>query len=272
MKVKDIPLIEEIQTEYLTLREKGMSRESAVVALCKSYEAEITIGETDDGVLFWIGLADAQYALKELSYDIAQKGLYSLDRLETSQINISRRDTSVRRQNYAKAPMPEKNIGRRKRYRCRWSMGDTYAHMICGTEAQQLGIEGKYALIRKVDESKFGDGRILPVVTVSIWDSVPFPKDSHEFQLVPFLRMESGRLGAPEGKYEYRAELLIKNEQQLSDMQLQYIGNFLDVPMPEDEVIFTLPGEIMMMLPDMLDDDCCLFWKMDRYYSQTAGF
>ncbi len=268
MKVKDIPLIEEVKEEYLALRENGINRTSAVTALCQSYENEITIGGADDGVLFWIGLADAQYAFKELSDEVAQKGVCSLNSLEDSNIDISRRDISIRRKNYAKAPMPERSIVRRKRYRCEWHIGDTFAHLICGSEARQLGIEGKYALIRKVDEVRFGDGRILPVVTMSMWNSMPFPKDSQEFQHSPFLRMESGRLGAPEGKYEYRAELLIKNEEQLSDMQLQFIGNYPDVPMPDDEVVFTRPGEIMMMLPDMLDDDCCLFWKMDRCYSE----
>lgn len=272
MKFKDLPLIEEVKTEYVTCRENGMNRKSAVAALCQSYENELTTGAKDDGLLFWIGLADAQYASKELSDDVAQKGLQSLDNIENSHINISRRDISVRRKNYTKAPMPERTIVRRTRYRCKWCIGDTFAHLICGAEARQLGIEGKYALIRKVDDFRFGDGRILPVVTVSIWDGIPFPKDSQEFQRSPFLRMESGRLGAPEGKYEYRAELLIKNEEQLSAMQLQYVGNFPDVPMPDDEVIFTFPGEKMIMLPDMLNDDCCLFWKMDRYYSKKRKY
>lgn len=268
MNSDEFPIIGEVTEEYISLRKKGLSRAAAVNTLCQFYCDELSVGIEDDAALFWIGLADAQYAMRELSDHVSQEGLRSLAKLENNHFCISKRDISSRRRKYAKAPMAEQHIVQSKRFRCKWNVGDTFAHRLGGEEARSLGIENKYALLHKVDDISFGDGRVLPVVTVSIWDDLPFPTNTLEFLRSHFLRMESMRLGSPKGKYEYRAEILFKNDKQVSAMQLEYVGNFADAEMPADEIIFTDPGNMMMLLPDMLDDDCCLFWKMDKYYSE----
>lgn len=268
MRLTEFPIIQEIKEEYIELRHKGVTRDEAVQQLMQFYKDEITIGEQDDGVLFWIGLADGQYAMKELSTIVAQYGLTSLDKLPK---DITLGDVFRRKQHYALAPMPErKALRERKKFRCQWVVGDTFAHQIKGYEAEELGIAGKYMLFRKVDAYEFGDGRLLPVVTASLWDKLPFPTNSAEFQSVPLLKIcPGGRMGTPKNLCEYRAEIILKNTKELEAMQLEYVGNFQNILMPDDEILFLDAGLICMMIPEHIDSECCVFWKMHCYCIET---
>ena len=67
MRMTYFPILHEIKEDYIKFRQEGNSRDQAVTLLIHSYAREIALGKADDGHLFWIGLADAQYYRKELS-------------------------------------------------------------------------------------------------------------------------------------------------------------------------------------------------------------
>ena len=259
--MNDLPMLSEIRDEYIQLRQKGNSRADATQALILSYANEITTGAEDDGVVFWIGLADAQYRRKELTADAAQKALAALDQIEQLDWNITPGDISRRRIRYAEAPMPERKVVKTKKFRCTWKIGDTFAYKLSGPDTDACGLSGKYVLLRKVDELEFGDGRLLPIVTFTIWDEEPLPKTAEEFQKQPLLRLVSGRLGLPKTLNEYRGEMLFTRKSMLDALSLIYLGNFTDVSMPEDEAIIRDPGRVMLVLPNQLDKECYYFWK-----------
>lgn len=270
MRMTEFPMLEEIKDEYLALRRQGNSRNEATQQLISNYADEITKGVDDDGVIFWIGLADAQYYRKEITEEVAKRGIIALDRLAGAGMGIAVGDIERRRNHYAAAPMSEKKVGKpRPKFRCQWNIGDTFAYQLRGPRAERYGIAGKYCLFRKVDAYECSDGKLVPAVTVSLWDREPFPRSTDEFCSVPMLRIEGGgRCGAPKDKYEYRAQFWLENKKQLMNLPLQFVGNFQDVPMPEDEVVFTKSGCATILLPKRLDEDCGIFWKMHIYYTR----
>lgn len=261
MRISDLPMLSEIKNEYIRLRCDGKSREDSVKSMVQSYSNENVIGFEDDALIFWIGLADAQYSRKELEKEVAQKAISALDRLEQLDWNITPGDIYRRRLRYAQAPMRERKIGKAKKFRCTWKMGDTFAYKLSGPETDVCGLSDKYVLLRKVDELEFGDGRLLPVVTFTIWEEPMLPTTADEFRRQPILRLVSGRLGFPRTLHEYRGEILVTTKKKLDALSLIYLGNFPDVPMPTDEVIIRDPGRVMLVSPERLDADCCMFWR-----------
>ena len=63
----------------------------------------------------------------------------------------------------------------RKKYECTWDLGDTYAVKLTNDVAKELGMFGMYAVLQKIDSVDFGDGRILPLVYITVWDDLPNP-------------------------------------------------------------------------------------------------
>lgn len=270
-RIEDIPMWNDIKTAYIDLRRSGKGRSAAVDELCKEYHDEITIGAEDDGLVFWIALADAQYALKELSDNVAWRADNALAMLEKA-VELAPLCIEKRKQWYAEAPMPErKNLRRSRKYRCNWKNGDTFAYKLSGPDAENEGIAGCYALLHKVDEMEFGDGRLFPVVMLSLWRDLPLPSTVEEFQRVPFMRLNCGRLGYPKNIYEYRTELLHSSQKEVERMGYIYLGNFQGVQMPEDELIIKDPGCATMTIPKMFDEHFSIRWKLDRYYANKIA-
>ena len=267
MRITDFEMIHEIKEEYISLRRLQNNRAETVDKLIEEYQSELTIGAEDDGLLFWVGLADAQYACKELTEEIAGKAMEAIDLLGQSDMEICAGDLLRRKQNYTKAPMPERKMQKpRPKFRCSWKLGDTFAYQIKGTKAETLGIAGRYALIRKVSELESYDGKILPVVSVTFWDESPLPTTAQGFMRVQPQRLAGGRLNTPKGKYEYRTEIIIKNQKELDCTPLLYLGNFQEIAMPNDEHIITEKGCLTMTLLDRLDDELCIYWKQRSYW------
>lgn len=271
MRITDFPILREIKEEYITLRQEGFSRDYAVAKLKDSYNHEIGCGAEDDGVLFWIGLADAQYALKELSGAVAGHGLSALDAIKKAGWQIAPGDLARRRERYRKAPMPECcRVFAQKKFRCNWKIGDTYAYQLLGKDAEEFGLLGRYVLFRKVSEAEESGGVVTPVVTVSIWDDAPLPTTSQEFQRLPILKLDNGRAHTPKDKFIYRTEMLIDSEKMLKQLNLRYLGNFSDVAMPEDEAVITYVGFMKKLALNLIDVSCCHYWRNQHIYDSMA--
>lgn len=269
MRITEYEILSDLKREYITLRHEGMTREAVVIDLARRYHNELTIGTEDDGLLFWIGLADAQYSQKELSDEIASRGLAALECLAKSVPTITPGDLNRRRDWYMRAPMPERKFTHStKRYRCKWLFGDAYAYQLQGPEAEKEGFAGDYIILRKVDESMSWDARILPIVTLIHWKSAVLPTSNAELAEAPLLKLSSGRLGSPRSKYEYRVEIQLTNSKQLEKLGLKYLGNFANIPMPEDEFYNKTPGYMLMLRPEQFETMLSSYCKLQEYYCQ----
>ena len=267
MRITDFELLCDIKAEYRKLREEGQSRNMAMQVLLEQYHNELTIGAEDDGLLFWIGLADAQYAMKELSQEVAGKGIVSLELLAATVPELAKGDIERRKTQFACAPMPErKSIRKPKRFRCQWKIGDTFAYQLSGPDAEKYGVAGDYVLLRKVDEMEAWDERLFPIVTVTHWPNAKFPSSEEEFQKIPLLKLGAGFPAAPKNTYPYRVEIHFTHESQVTQLNLHYVGNFLNVPMPKNE--FCCPRGCMLMLPKEFDWQLSYFCSLKAYFGE----
>ena len=269
MRIASFELLGDLKNEYMELRQNGQSRDQVVRILMARYHKELTAGAKDDGLLFWVALADAQYALKELSDEVGARGLAALEQLKVTIPEIIPGDIEQRRQKYACAPMPERSqIRKSKKFRCQWHIGDTFAYKMTGPEAETNGIVGDFVLIRKVDEIE-SNGSIMPVVTLTHWKNVQLPHNEVEFRSVPILPLCNGRFRSPKSTYEYRTIILFACEKQVKDLNLRYLGNFVDVSMPADEFYPREPGCVLMMQPKTIDAELSFYCrKLQDHYKQ----
>lgn len=255
MRITYFEILGDLKRTYTQLRQNGQSREQAVQALIAQYHNELAVGTEDDGLLFWIGLADAQYALKELSEEVSVRGLAALEKLPTLIPEIAASDIHRRREHYACAPMPERaQVRKPRRFRCQWHIGDTFAYRLSGQDAETHGLTGTYILLRVVDMVE-SDGRLIPIVTLCHWKKMELPTTANEFQQAPLLKLSNGRLGSPQHTYEYRIKILFTSQRQIQTLNLQYLGNFIDVPMPTNEFYDSRPGCALMLLPRSFNEE-----------------
>lgn len=270
MRITELALIQEVKELYIRLRRHPLSREEATSAVLQAYKNGLSLGAEDDGLLVWIGLADAQYACKELTSEIAEKGMQAIQSIEMTGWNIAKGDLSCRKERYVQAPMPEKKMWpARKKFQCQWKNGDTFALKLTEIFHNQEELLGKYVLLQKVGESELWDGRIVPSVVFSVWMDETLPSSVEAFRSIPKLKLNAGKMGTPPGTYEYRALLMISGKKQLENSQLQYVGCF-DVKMPDNEVVFSKPGtESMTFLKD-LPKDVCLYWRSHKEYEELG--
>lgn len=108
MRISDFPVLPQIKEGYAAARRAGKSRGEASLGLIEAYNVESALSREVDSLVFWIALADAQYAGEELSQMAADIAMEALDLLEGLDGNICTADIQSRRQRYAAAPMPEK--------------------------------------------------------------------------------------------------------------------------------------------------------------------
>lgn len=270
MKLSETVILSEICSEYRKLRQDGQNRKDATLELIRRYRNELTKGASDDGLLFWVGLADAQYKHKELTVETAQNALASLDALTGIFPQISQREVTTRRKLYAQAPMSEKSFGKQSRkFRCAWSVGDIFFATLISDEAEKMGIKGGNILYQKIGEIENYDGRIIPIITMTYLALVKEPFDFEEFRHTPPLRMANGRFGSDPTKFEYRAKLLIGNRRQLTS--LQYIGNYPVKEPPVDEILFQDNTNMMMVPIKCLEMYGCAFWNVDNYFRKIES-
>ena len=261
IRMVDFPMVHEVRNEYKSRRQNGASRAEAVEMLKDSYRAELTEGKEDDAHLFWIGLAEGQCHYQELTAEVADEALAALAVLEQYDWHLSMKDIQKRREMYSQAPMPEKaKIRKSTKFRCKWNIGDTFAYQLKGAEVAECGLEGMSLLLRKVDEMEFHDGRIYPVVMLSVCPSNRLPVNTEEYNQYPLLMLENRRSMEPR-YFEFRAELLVGSTRTLNQYDLKYVGNFADGQMPEDEVVMQAWGMTYMLPIQCLDMYACIFWR-----------
>ena len=269
MRMTELCLVAEVKEEYLELRRDGRDRQAATEELMERYIEEITIGAEDDGLQFWVGLADGQYANRELTAEIAGKAREALDAMEQTDWEITPGDLRRRREHYRLAPMPEKKMGKpRPKFRCQWQIGDTFAYRLTGSYAEQSGTAGAYILLRKANELDGGNGKIFPTVYLSLWEKEELPRTLEEYRTAPLMRLDNGRFAIPREYYEYRAVVIIDSKKQLESMPLTYLGNFHGADGPDDEVVIDEPGSCAMLFLKQFDRDLNMRVRKSRRYEK----
>lgn len=158
---------------------------------------------------------------------------------------------------------------RNKVFCCDWKIGDIYAFQLSGDYAQAAGLNGKYCLARKVDNSTLflnGSNKTYPVVLLSIWSEERLPKTIEELRNIGYLR--NGFVGRFDSVgIEYRCLIHIPSKKKKDDYGFIYLGNFPDLGIPVDDVDLNIYESVFNVdLAELENTVCDMYSKFNIIY------
>lgn len=183
------------------LLKSGVSSQDVYQEMLKCFEEVLS---TDEESLFWFALADRMWDYGILTDEIKEKALTYmtniaeheyLDELETARERRSWQNTL----NKLKTKIENVNQGNKKIKvepvfkRNIWNVGDYYAYEFHKKNSQELGIQSKYIVIKKIDDSYYGDSMIyynIVYIYNKIFDEIPTLKDLKNVNYLPLTGKE----------------------------------------------------------------------------------
>lgn len=178
------------------LLKSGVSSQDVYQEMLKCFEEVLS---TDEESLFWFALADRMWDYGILTDEIKEKALTYmtniaeheyLDELETARERRSWQNTL----NKLKTKIENVNQGNKKIKvepvfkRNIWNVGDYYAYEFHKKNSQELGIQSKYIVIKKIKDNYYGDSMIyynIVYIYNKIFDEIPTLKDLENVNYLP---------------------------------------------------------------------------------------
>lgn len=178
------------------LLKSGVSPQDVYQEMLKCFEEVLS---TDEESLFWFALADRMWDYGILTDEIKEKALTYmtniaeheyLDELETARERRSWQNTL----NKLKTKIENVNQGNKKIKvepvfkRNIWNVGDYYAYEFHKKNSQELGIQSKYIVIKKIKDNYYGDSMIyynIVYIYNKIFDEIPTLKDLKNVNYLP---------------------------------------------------------------------------------------
>ena len=178
------------------LLKSGVSSQDVYQEMLKCFEEVLS---TDEESLFWFALADWMWDYGILTDEIKEKALTYmtntaeheyLDELETTRERRSWQNTL----NKLKTKIENVNQGNKKIKvepvfkRNIWNVGDYYAYEFHKKNSQELGIQSKYIVIKKIKDNYYGDTMIyynIVYIYNKIFDEIPTLKDLENVNYLP---------------------------------------------------------------------------------------
>ena len=178
------------------LLKSGVSPQDVYQEMLKCFEEVLS---TDEESLFWFALADRMWDYGILTDEIKEKALTYmtniaeheyLDELETTRERRSWQNTL----NKLKTKIENVNQGNKKIKvepvfkRNIWNVGDYYAYEFHKKNSQELGIQSKYIVIKKIKDNYYGDTMFyynIVYIYNKIFDEIPTLKDLENVNYLP---------------------------------------------------------------------------------------
>lgn len=178
------------------LLKSGVSPQDVYQEMLKCFEEVLS---TDEESLFWFALADWMWDYGILTDEIKEKALTYmtniaeheyLDELETTRERRSWQNTL----NKLKTKIENVNQGNKKIKvepvfkRNIWNVGDYYAYEFHKKNSQELGIQSKYIVIKKIKDNYYGDTMFyynIVYIYNKIFDEIPTLKDLENVNYLP---------------------------------------------------------------------------------------
>jgi hypothetical protein len=230
---------QDIRDQYKDLQKRGKTSEEITNLLINEYGE--MVDDIDDGPIFWFALADVQWEFGRLLENVKKKAIEWIEKGTDQQrwIEENPKEAKIRiivlneLKEKLKSQQPaEKKVSQHKLYKCEWKIGDVFAYRLESDYAKEKGLEGRYLLIRKVDECTWWPGHTVPIAYVSITNGNKLPQNLSEIQQSQYIQSTFARR-----KKEYRILLLSTSKRVIPMKRLQFIGNFPDLIPPTDEFI-----------------------------------
>ena len=237
---------QDVRDEYKELLKIGLSNEEATKKLINDNKG--LIDDVDEGPIFWFALADTQWKLGRLLPEVKEKAIQYIQDGEhlkawsnqDPKLRLKRKVVLEELMNQLNTQIPEaKKISPYKYFRNDWNIGDTYAYQLNGEYAKENGLEGRYIIIHKIDDSELIKGidkDVFPIVYLKLTQNNYIPKNFDEIEACEYIRMSVNRW---KKMFEYRAFVWETSNRFFN--KLTYLGNFTITP-PVDEFVQTHAG------------------------------
>lgn len=224
-------MMHEIEDEYLDLRASGKGRDEAVTALLESYSAELQ--DLDDGPYVRIAIALALGRRGELTQSVADPAEKAIDALRSSRPELKPElEKAARRLRAPKSFGEEKPFKEKTLFYPDWDVGDTFIRKLRGPYAEESGLAGWYAVIRKIGAYEDISNKLVQLVVVSVCPPDAIPRNEGELWKLGNLKMKENA----SGKADYFAKMRIGSCRTEKAFALEKIGCFPGVPLPKDQV------------------------------------
>lgn len=223
----------DVRDEYIEGLKRGEPNEQITKELL---ENNICDEEPEEEAIVWIALADVQWNYGRLIAEVKDKANYFLSNLflferwkeigETEFIQWTKTLTEVKEK--LNSPMPPiKKVSKYRIYQCKWNLGDVFAYRFNSEYSKQKGFCGRYIVFRKVSESGYWPGHIVPVVQVykAIYDRIPSVCEIQKTELLVMNFNPVTLSYKPDIKRQYYINLVATAEKRIPKEHLVFVGN-----------------------------------------------
>ena len=271
-KIYEDDTASDVKEEYIDLLKQGIGNEEATNRLIEGYDTE----DEEEGPIFWFALANIQWEYGRLLEKVKKQALYyiesgiELERWEEDKkLYEKRKEVLKELEEKLNSPMPkEKRIVKHKIYKCTWNIGDVYAYKIKENEEYM----GKYIVMIKVGEGKYGKYDICPVVYVynKIFDEIPKIED---LKNIPYLT-QFYNPSVYKGEYIdmlYKCLIGIENSTKKYINEYEYVANIQNFKLPsnEDNDVYKRGKAYLNLIEEFEEREIEFYnkWKGIDYYS-----
>ena len=218
------------------LLDDGLSLSAATNAVAEEFECEIS--DEDDAAYVYMAIARAQLDHGKILKKTKAATLEAIDK----RVNILRSyeeqtdfisEHIEKLEQFREDIIIEKKSPKKKRskgVKCSWQVGDTFAKLLNGPEAERYGLKGHYVLLRMVETVTDGLN-VLPHVYMSVTNDEKLPQTETEVAQAQYVQMDVRGV--------YRECLVYWEEQKLKDAELLYIGCFPNIAPPPNETLLS---------------------------------
>ncbi len=256
-RLSDFPLIDEIKEEYIMLRDE-LQRKKAVQALMREYGNELA--DSDDAVLFWLGIAAGQAELGELTAECREKVLTSISAANNDELVFAEGELDF---------LNEKSSGKKRTAQSYWTWkpGDVYLYDLNSDYAKEAHIDDCSLLLYVVDYEAIARHR-YPIVYLLLWLGKDAPQSCEEIESCGYLELDKPFWKSKsEGKRACRKLFFCKSKTEFEAFaaKLKYIGNYSELKAPERQATFD--EYAMFTAPEYVERAACrAFMRGDIHY------
>ena len=171
-------LANDVRGDYLDSLRRGKENLQATDYIIERYMDSLS---EEEEPIFWFSLADTQWEYGRLEPRIKEKAEYFIEHpyayeWKNEELADKWSKTLEKLKEKLNRPQPvEKKISKYRLYRCEWKLGDVFAYQFHGDYSKEANMYGKYIAFRKIAETTYWPGHIIPIVQFYkwIWESIP---------------------------------------------------------------------------------------------------
>lgn len=268
----------DVRDRFNELMQKTQQSEAIEDTILQEFSDYLT--DEEDAPIIWIALADMQWRHGILSSKVKNAAMENLNGIiQNLQSGGKRAEeyTTINlieaRRIYKKITSPmgiAKKVSIRRTYQCQWRIGDMYAYKLKSEHAEAVGLIDEFYIYHVVNHLKWSED-IYPVAYCYLTSGGDLPQDMRDIRkmlLIP--SMIPPRPGLPismsehtkNGDYIYRVALAIRSKAE-EKRAFEYLGNYDDLPCPENEYIYGDPQNTIQSTVQRLEVPLGYNWMID---------